>query len=47
MTFWGSVSALGIAIAAAISWSVNHSIGWAILHGGLGWAYVIYYAICD
>ena len=33
---------LGSAIAVVVSWSVNHSIGWAILHGILGWLYVIY-----
>jgi hypothetical protein len=36
---------LGAAIAVAISWSINHSIWWAILHGFLGWLYVIYYGI--
>jgi hypothetical protein len=36
---------LGSAIAVTISWSVNHSILWAIFHGILSWAYVIYYAI--
>lgn len=35
---------LGSAIAVAISWSLNKSILWAILHGFLGWFYVIYYA---
>jgi hypothetical protein len=35
----------GCALAIAISWSANHSILWAILHGILGWLYVIYYAI--
>ena len=34
----------GSALAIAISWSVNHSILWAILHGVLSWFYVIYYA---
>jgi len=36
---------LGSAIAVAISWSINKSILWAIIHGLLGWFYVIYYAI--
>jgi hypothetical protein len=36
---------LGSAIAVAISWSVNKSIIWAILHGIISWIYVIYYAI--
>lgn len=35
----------GNALAIAISWSVNHGIWWAILHGIFGWLYVIYYAI--
>ena len=36
---------LGSAIAVCISWSVNKSILWAILHGLFSWFYVIYYAI--
>jgi hypothetical protein len=35
----------GSALAIAISWSVHHSILWAILHGILSWLYVIYYAL--
>jgi hypothetical protein len=35
----------GNALAIAISWSINKSILWAILHGLFGWFYVIYYAI--
>lgn len=35
---------LGSAIAVAISWSVNQSILWAILHGFFGWFYVIWHA---
>jgi hypothetical protein len=35
---------LGSAIAVAISWSVNQSILWAILHGFFGWLYVIWHA---
>lgn len=35
----------GTALAIAISWSVNKSILWAILHGFFSWLYVIYYAI--
>jgi ABC-type antimicrobial peptide transport system permease subunit len=45
----GGVAKIGIgfgtALAIAISWSVNKSIAWAIVHGLLSWAYVIYYAI--
>ena len=39
------VITIGDALAIAISWSNNESILWAILHGLLGWVYVIYYAI--
>lgn len=35
---------LGAAIAVAISWSLNKSIFWAIVHGVFSWFYVIYYA---
>ncbi len=33
----------GTLIAVALSWSVNYSILWAIIHGFLSWIYVIYY----
>ena len=35
----------GTALAIAISWSTNHSILWAIIHGLFSWLYVIYYAV--
>ena len=35
----------GTALAIAISYTANHSILWAIVHGILGWLYVIYYAL--
>ena len=35
----------GSALAIAISWSVNKSIVWAIIHGILSWIYVVYYAV--
>lgn len=35
----------GSALAITISWSVNHSILWAIIHGIFSWFYVIYYAL--
>ncbi|MEK6612307.1 MAG: hypothetical protein AABZ29_05965 [Gemmatimonadota bacterium] len=35
----------GSALAITISWSTNHSILWAILHGVLSWIYVIYYYV--
>lgn len=36
---------LGSVIAVVVSWSVNHSILWAIIHGFFGWLYVLYYLI--
>lgn len=36
---------IGSIIAAIISYAKWHSIGYAILHGILGWFYVIYYLI--
>ena len=36
----------GCALAIAISWSVNHSVWWAILHGICSWLYVIYWCCC-
>ena len=36
---------LGTIIAVVVSWSRNKSILWAIIHGILGWFYVIYVLI--
>ena len=36
---------LGACIAVVISWSINKSILWAIVHSQLSWLYVAYYAI--
>ena len=36
---------LGTIIAVVLSWSRNKSILWAIIHGILGWLYVIYVVI--
>ena len=33
---------LGTIIAVVVSWSRNKSILWAIIHGILGWLYIIY-----
>lgn len=38
------VYAVGSALAVVLSWSRNASIMWGILHGFLGWLYVIYFA---
>ena len=35
----------GTALAIVISWSLHHSILWAIVHGFFSWLYVLYYAI--
>jgi hypothetical protein len=35
----------GSALAIAISYTNNHSILWAIIHGILGWLYVIFVAL--
>ena len=36
---------MGSVLACTISWSLNHSLLWAILHCIFGWFYVVYYAI--
>ena len=38
-------ASFGSALAIAISWSVNKSIVWAIIHGIFSWFYVVYYAV--
>lgn len=35
---------LGCVIAVVTSWDRNKSILWALIHGILGWLYVIYFA---
>ena len=35
----------GSALAMVISYSTWHSVGWAIFHGLLSWAYVIYFVL--
>ena len=35
----------GMVLAMIISWGLNHSILWALLHGWCSWLYVAYYAI--
>ena len=41
----GGIMTGGSVLAMIISWSLNHSILWAMLHGICGWFYVVYYAI--
>jgi len=35
----------GAVLAITISWSVHHSVLWAIIHGCFSWLYVIYYVL--
>jgi hypothetical protein len=35
----------GSALAIAVSYTNNHSILWAIIHGMFGWLYVLYFAL--
>ncbi len=35
----------GAALAMAISFNVNQSVLWAMIHGALSWFYVIYYVV--
>ena len=35
----------GCVMAMILSWYFNHSIWWMILHGWIGWIYVIYRGI--
>ncbi|HJD60964.1 MAG TPA: hypothetical protein LFW14_00275 [Rickettsia endosymbiont of Degeeriella rufa] len=41
---YGGIS-LGSILAIVISFNVNHSILWAIIHGFFGWFYVAYYLL--
>jgi hypothetical protein len=38
-------ASFGSALAIAVSYSNNHSLIWAVVHGILSWVYVIYFAI--
>jgi hypothetical protein len=38
-------TSFGSALAIAISFNVNHSVLWAIVHGIFSWFYVIYYIL--
>jgi hypothetical protein len=40
----GGIS-FGCCLAMVISFTVNHSVLWAIIHGIFGWLYVLYYVI--
>ncbi len=36
---------MGSALAMVISFSLNQSVLWAIIHGLLSWVYVLYYLL--
>ena len=38
-------ASFGTALAIAISYTANHSILWAIVHGFFSWLYVVYFAL--
>ena len=42
---WRISGIIGIILAPSLSWFVNHSILWAIVHALCGWIYVIYWVI--
>jgi hypothetical protein len=37
-----SITIFGSILAIVISWSLNKSLFWAIVHGVLNWAYIVY-----
>jgi fucose permease len=41
----GSSLGFGAVLAMVMSWTLNQSILWAVIHGVFGWIYVIYYMI--
>lgn len=41
----GCLTVIGQVIAVVLSWGVNHSVLWAIVHFLFGWLYVIYYML--
>ena len=42
-TYVSSGIGIGGALATVLSWTLNHSIGIAVLHGICSWFYVAYY----
>ena len=39
----GIFGSIGAVLAALLSWGVNESIGWALIHAFFSWFYVIYH----
>jgi len=35
----------GAVLAIVMSWTANQSVLWVLLHGLLGWIYVVYYLV--
>ena len=42
---WGGGIGLGTLLAVIVSVMSGNTLGWVILHGLLGWIYIIYYLI--
>jgi predicted acylesterase/phospholipase RssA len=38
---------IGTIIAAILSWQRNKSVFWALIHGFLGWFYIIFVALTE
>lgn len=41
----GTGIGVGSLLAVLLSWTVNHSVVWAIIHGILNWFYVAYWVL--
>lgn len=41
----GAGLGFGAALAMVMSWTANKAVVWVIIHGLLGWLYVIYYLL--
>ncbi len=39
----GIFGSIGAVLAALLSWRVNHSVFWALVHAFFSWFYVIYH----
>lgn len=43
----GAAIGLGSIIAVVVSWQENHSVIWAMIHGVLGWIYLLWHFCVD
>ncbi len=41
----GIFGSIGAVLAALLSWRVNHSVFWALVHAFFSWFYVVYHWI--